>query len=204
MNTHHRLALRGEIKSKCVTSFKMTATAKINLKSCGNKLLQRTNPKKVQKKVGAVQNCKDSLDETFSTWEVNKVEGSVTTLLDIWSYGKLYKTSRNQSNHRGTPRASTVCMHNGIKRAHATRALTHSKIKSEVTLLTPTILNNNKPEKRERVCRKRRARNSSTLAFLVSRFQSLAPFLSFCLISVTLTQWMEKKKLMFHTENHPL
>lgn len=31
-------------------------------------------------------------------------------------------------------------------------------------------------EKRERVWRKRRARNSSTLAFLVSRFQSLAPF----------------------------
>lgn len=69
--------------------------------------------------------------------------------------GQVERSRQNQSNHGKTPGISTR-----IRTTHKHTCVAHSnQIRTASSsflffLLTPTVLNNNKPEKRERVCRK--------------------------------------------------
>lgn len=150
-------------------------------------------------KVGDKAKCKDVCVDVWSGWIESGLRSTPATAQarvynEAWGYFtpcgylELWQVAQNTKKPE-QPQESPRDINSVHAQMHTHTY--HSQIKSEHTLLTPTVLNNNKPEKRERVCRKRQAKNSSTLAFPISRFQSFAPspFLSLCLISVTLNHW---------------
>lgn len=99
------------------------------------------------------------------------------------SWSKQKETSATTGKPPGYQDACSIHTH-----THAGRNVTQSNQIRTHPFLTPTVLNNNKPEKRERVCRKTPAKNSSALwrspclAFSLSLCVS---FFFFCVVSVS-------------------